>query len=297
VSELAGRQYGVVARGQLAELGLGPGAIEMRLARGRLHRVYQGVYAVGHSCLMAEGRWMAAVLAAGPGAALSHRAAGARWGIHRPAPAEVEVTSARRVCARPGVRFHRSSLPDDEVTTRDSVPVTTVPRTLFDLAAVISPGQLARAVNEAEIGRLWDPLSLQDLLERHPRRPGADAVRAVIDKPGATITRSELEDRFLGLVDRVGLPRPTTNVSLRLGRRWIEADCLWPDQRLIAELDGHATHATRAAFEDDRARDRALTAAGWRVIRITWRQLHEQPAALARDLRASLARAGGTRPE
>jgi len=170
----------------------------------------------------------------------------------------------------------------------EGIPVTTVPRTLFDLAAVIPLRQLNRAVNEAEIRRLWDPLSLDDLLERHPRRPGAAAIRAVLATPGAGITRNDLEDLFIDFVDRVGLPRPATNAPLQLPGFWIEPDCMWREQRLIVELDGRATHATRSAFENDRARDRALTAAGWRVIRITWRQLHDDAAALTRDLRASL---------
>jgi hypothetical protein len=169
-----------------------------------------------------------------------------------------------------------------------------VSRTLFDLAAVVSSGQLARAVKEAEVRRLWDALSLADLLERHPSRPGAAAIRAVIG-PGAGFTRSELEDRFLELVERSGLPRPATNVWLNLGGRWIEADCVWREQRLIVELDSRAFHDTAAAFESDRARDRAATAAGWRVIRITWAQLRDEPSAIARHLRAALE-AGGWAP-
>ena len=164
-----------------------------------------------------------------------------------------------------------------------------MPRTLFDLAAVVSPGQLSRAVNEAEIRRLWDALSLDDLLTRHPRRPGAAAIRALLAAPGAGITRSELEDLCLGLVDAARLPRPETNVWLHAAGSWIEVDCVWRKQRLIVELDGHATHSTRAAYEHDRARDRRLVAAGWRVMRLTWRQLHDQPEEVTRDLRASLA--------
>jgi hypothetical protein len=186
-------------------------------------------------------------------------------------------------------RFHRSSLPDDEITIKDGIPVTTAPRTLFDLAAVVSQGQLARAVNEAEIRRLWDPLSLPNLLERHRRRPGAAAIRALVATPGLRVTRSELEDRFLAFLARLGLPLPATNVSMRVGGGWIEADCVWHEERLIAELDGLTTHRTRAAFETDRTHDRTLTAAGWRVIRITWRQLHDDPEGLGRDLRVFLA--------
>jgi very-short-patch-repair endonuclease len=231
---------------------------------------------------------MAAVLAGGPGAVLSHGSAAAHWGI-RPDNPSIQVTSARRRRSRRGLSFYRSYLPQDEVTTHGGIPVTTVPRTLFDLAAVVAPGQLNRAVNEAEIRRLWDSLSLNDLLIRHPRRPGAAALRAVLATPGANITRSELEDRFLELLRRARLPLPETNVSLEVNGVWIEADCIWREQRLIVEVDGHATHATRSAFESDRARDRTLVAAGWRVMRVTWRQVHDEPAALTQDVRASLA--------
>jgi hypothetical protein len=232
---------------------------------------------------------MAAVLAGGAGSALSHRAAAAVWGMRATRGEQIEVTSPCQRRSRPSLRFHHSHLPSDEMTTRDGIPITTVPRTLFDLAGVVSLDQLRRAVNEVEIRRLWDPLSLQDLLTRHPRRPGAAAVRAVLETPGATITRSALEDRFLGFLDRTGLPRPATNVPLHLGDRWIEADCLWREQRVIVELDGYAIHRTRAAYEHDRARDRSLVAAGWRVMRITWRQLQQERFAVARDLRGLLA--------
>jgi very-short-patch-repair endonuclease/predicted transcriptional regulator of viral defense system len=289
IGELAGQQHGVVARTQLVAIGLGPSSIEMRLARRRLHRVHQGVYAVGHSCLSEKGRWMAAVLAGGPRAVLSHAPAGALWGIRPQGDLEVVVTGPRRVEPRRWMRFHRSSLPDDEITIKDGIPVTTAPRTLFDLAAVVSHGQLARAINEAEIRRLWDPLSLHDLLSRHPRRPGAAALRAVLATPGANITRSDLEDLFLRLLGAARLPRPETNVRIEVNGVWIEADCVWRQQRLVVELDSHTYHSTRASFESDRARDRALIAAGWRVMRITWRQLNDEPAALTRDVRASLA--------
>ena len=289
IADLAARQHGVVTRSQLAAIGLGRGAIQLRLARGRLHPLYRGVYAVGHTVLTNEGGWMAAVLAGGSGAVLSHRSAAAHWGIRPSDARNVEVTSARRRCSRPGLSFYRSYLPLDEVTTHAGIPVTTVPRTLLDLAAVVPPGQLNRAVNEAGIRRLWDPLSLPHLLERHPRRGGAAAIRAVIEHANAGITHSDLEDLFADFLDHWGLPRPRTNVWLHVAGGWIEADCVWQEHRLIVELDSHTYHATRSAFENDRARDRALIAAGWRVMRITWRHLQDEPEALTRDLRASLA--------
>ena len=186
------------------------------------------------------------------------------------------------------MRFHRVSLPADEVTVLDGIPVTTVPRTLFDLAAVLDTRQIERALNEADYLRLTDRLSLPDLLDRHPGRAGALNLRAALTarSAGATRTRSELEERFIRLVDRVGLARPKTNVQVPgVG----EVDCAWPGQRLVLELDSRAAHATPTAFEADRERDRVLQAAGWRVIRVTWRQLAGDRARVVEDLRALLA--------
>ena len=222
---------------------------------------------------------------------LSHRSAAALWGIRATARGRIEVTVSGRQHARPSIQVHDAQLAVDEVTTERGIPVTTPPRTLLDLAAVLDAGQVERAINEAEFHRLTDPTSLCVLLKRRPRRRGARAIRKILAAKslGATITRSELERRFLRFLDEAVLPRPRVNASLQVADHAIEADCLWLDQHLIAELDGHASHATTAGFERDRARDRALQADGWRVIRITWRQLHEEPAAVARDLERLLA--------
>jgi len=166
------------------------------------------------------------------------------------------------------------------VTVHHGIPTTTVPRTLLDLATVLTPHQLARAVNEAEVQRLTDPLSLNALLERYPRRPGVPALRALLGQRVA-VTRSELEKRFREFLIKAGLPLPETNAHIQVAGIWNEVDCLWRKHHLIVELDGHTTHGTTQAFEADRARDRILQAAGYRVIRITWRQLHESPAAVA----------------
>jgi len=290
IASLAAAQYGVVSRAQLIDLGVERGAIALRLERGRLHVIHRGVYGVGHRLLTRQGRWMAAVLAGGAGAVLSHRSAAAHWGVLPPSSREADVTVSRSLRCRRGLRFHHSRLPADEVTVRDGIPVTSTSRTLLDLAAVLNTEQLRRAAHEAEVRRLWDHVSLADLLARHPRRPGAAAVRAIVAAPDQGITRNRLERRFLAVLDRHGLPRPATNVAMHAGHHFIEPDCVWRRERVIVELDGHATHGTRASFEDDRARDRALVAAGWRVIRITWRQLRDEPAAVAGDVRAALAR-------
>jgi len=183
-----------------------------------------------------------------------------------------------------------TNLPADEITCLAAIPVTTVPRTLLDLATVLDHRGVERAMNEAEVKSYTDPLSLPALLARYPRRRGTAAIRDILTAAGlgSTLTRSELEERFLRFVARAGLPRPELNVPIALRGVFVEADCVWRRSRLIAELDGRAVHGTAAAFEHDRARDRALNAAGWRVIRITWRQLGGEARELAEDLGALL---------
>jgi Protein of unknown function (DUF559) len=286
IAAIAARQHGVIARIQLLRLGLGRRAIAHRIEQGRLHIVHRGVYAVGHARLTIQGRWMAAVLACGEGAVLSHRSAAMLWGIRRTERVLIEVTGPRTGRSRPGIERHRAELPADEVTVHNGIPTTTVPRTLLDLAAVLPTRQLTRAVNEAEVRRLWDPLSLSAVVGRHPGRRGVQAIRGVL--VSGQVTRGELEKRFREFLTDAGVPLPETNAHIQVDGLWYEVDCLWRSERVIVELDGRATHDTHAAFESDRARDRILQAAGFRVIRITWRQLHESPAAVAADLRALL---------
>jgi len=290
IADLAGRQHGVVARAQLVDLGLGRGAITRRLERGRLHRVHREVYAVGHRVLSRRGRWTAAVLAAGPGAVLSHRSAAALWGLRPFGPRRPEVTAVPRRRAGPGVEVHHTRLSYDEVTEQEGIAVTTASRTLLDLAAVLPRRQLERALQEAEVRRLGDLVSLERLLARHPRRRGTATLRCVIasGRAGENATRSDLEESFLALLERVGLARPEVNAPVEIAGRLIECDCVWRPQRLMVELDGHAAHGRRSAFEADRARDRALQAAGWRVVRVTWRQLHAEPATVTADMRELL---------
>jgi hypothetical protein len=234
---------------------------------------------------------MAAVLAAGRGAVLSHRSAAALWGIRPTDRSDIEVSAPRQL-RRPGIESHRVALPSDEVTEERGIPVTTPARTLFDLAGVLTPQQLERVVDQAEIRRLTSPTSLGALLARHPGRRGTAALKRILSEQqliGLTITKSDLENRFVALLDAHGLPRPSANriVELRDGETH-EADCLWPVHRLVAELDGFQTHGTRRAFEHDRERDRKLQVAGYRVVRITWRQLHDDADTVAGQLRALL---------
>jgi very-short-patch-repair endonuclease len=284
ISRLAERQHGVVSRSQLRKLGMGADAIDNRVKVGRLHVLYRGVYAVGHRVLTLHGRWMAGVIASGRSAVISHRAAAALWEIRPWTGVEVTVTHARR--PRRGIRLHYLPLRPDEVTTRRRIPVTTVPRTLLDLATVLRLEQLERIANEAEIQRHADCLSLADLVERHPRRHGIERARALVASLGAgeTVHRSELETRFREFLRARLLPPPVANDRV-LG---IECDCVWREQRVIVELDGRAVHRTALAFERDRERDRLLQAAGWRVVRITWKQLTRDGDVVARDLRSIL---------
>jgi hypothetical protein len=274
-----------VSRAQLLALGLGHGAIDHRVARGLLHPVHRGVYAVGHGALSRHGLWMAAVLAAGPGAVLSHRSAAALWAIRDTQRVRPEVTVARRRNLS-GVDTHRIALPADEVTTHHGIPVTTPARTLLDLAEQLTVQGLERAVHEAEYRRLTSPLSLDAVLTRHQGRRGTAALKKIVDQGrlGKTITRSELEERFLAFLDAHELPRPLVNEPIGP----YTVDALWPGSRLVVELDGRGAHETTRAFEEDRRRDRDLVTKGYRVIRITWRQLHSDGAAIATQLRTLL---------
>jgi len=254
IGRLAERQHGVVARRQLLAAGLTREAIAHRTRVGRLSCLHRGVYAVGHRLLSPEARWMAAVLAAGPKAVLSHRSAAALWGIRPCRGGNVDVTTSSSRRQRPGITWHVANLPADEITSLAAIPVTTVPRTLLDLAAVLDQRGIERALNQAEVRRYVDHLSLPALLERYPRRRGAGTIRVILAAGGVgtTLTRSELEERFLRLVVNRGLPQPELNVPIAVRGRFVEVDCLWHRSRVIAELDGRAVHGTAAAFERDR---------------------------------------------
>jgi very-short-patch-repair endonuclease len=288
---LAHAQHGVVGRQQLLVAGVGRRAIGDRLRRGALHRICIGAYAVGHPSVSLEGRWMAAVLSMGPRAVLSHRTAAELWGMARRSSRAIEVTRPTHARRRANIVPHISALPDDERAVVAGIPVTSVPRTILDFAATEPEREVERVLNEAEVRGLTDPLSVPDLLERYPRRRGSAVLRRLLadEVQAAGITRSALEEGFVALLDAHGLPRPRFNADLAVAGRFISVDCLWPEERLIVELDGRATHGTAKAFESDRERDRILLVDGWRVVRVTWRQLRDREAAIAVDLRSALA--------
>lgn len=200
--------------------------------------------------------------------------------------------------SRGGIRRHSSALPADEVTTAGGIPVTTVPRTLFDLAAVEPAIAVESALRESEYLRLGDRLSLPDLLDRYPGRRGSRAIRACLarraEHPGRV--RSPLEERFLPFLRRHRLPPPRLNAWISLGDRRFQVDCLWPESRQIVEVDGYESHRTMTAFREDRARDRLLRVAGYGVTRIVWAQLGEEPEAIAADLRVLLSPSAAASP-
>jgi very-short-patch-repair endonuclease len=292
IARLAKRQYGVVGRRQLLDLGLGEDAIQHRLSSGRLHLLHKGAYAVGHRVIPREGRWMAAVLASGPEAVLSHWSAAALWMIRPNSRSIIDVTCAHKSRTWKRIRRHHKALPADEVTTEEGIPVTTVPRTILDLAATEDADVIANLLRESEFLELSDRLSLPVLLERYPGRRGIRKVRLALERleeepPGRK--RSPLEERFSPFLRRYRLPLPRYNDQLLVAGKRYEVDCHWPELRQIVELDGWQGHRTRTAFREDRARDRRLAVAGYSVTHITWNQLEDEPAAVAADLRVLLA--------
>jgi very-short-patch-repair endonuclease len=183
----------------------------------------------------------------------------------------------------------------DEVRCVDGIPVSSVPRTLFDIAAITNRRQVEKAFNEVEVRGLTDRLSVPDLLARYPGRRGSATLKAILVEADQVrgVTREELEERFVTVLAGTDLPRPRRNVDLAVGGRFFEIDCLWPEQRLAVELDGRATHGTARAFEGDREKDRLLLVEGWRMVRITWRQLRDDAPAVVADLRRLLRQRAG----
>jgi very-short-patch-repair endonuclease len=290
IAELARRQHGMVARGQLCEMGMGEGAIEGRVRRGQLHPFHRGVYKVGYRRICRTGEWMAAVLASGADAFLSHRSAARLWRLMPPGAEWAEVTCAPpRRARRNGIVCHEGVIAEDERRVVDEIPVTSPFRTIFDLAAVLDLRELERVFHEAEVRELRDRVSLPMLLERYPGRRGARNLRVILgsDEP-VGITRNDFEEAFLALLDAYGLPRPRMNADLAVRGRFFEIDALWERERFAVELDSRSVHGTTKRFESDRQRDRILVAEDWRTMRVTWRQLQEEPAAIAGDLRLAL---------
>lgn len=285
---LVGAQHGVVARRQLIDLGASPKWVEHRLRIGRLHRTpYRGVYAVGRPALTTAGRWMAAVLACGPNAWLSHISAAELWRIVRESrwhpvpttPIHVSV-GANAVRHTAGIRTHRTrSLAGADVTVHDGIPVTTPIRTLIDLATVLEPERLEAAVNEACVLDLTDPDSLRAELERRRGQRGVPALRALLERDTFRLTDSELERRFLRIVRRAGLPLPETQRKLA-GR----VDFHWPQLDLVAETDGWRYHRTPAQQARDNRRMQAHLRAGRSAVRFSHHEIRYEAGRVERTL-------------
>jgi hypothetical protein len=287
VSRIVDVQHGVIARAQLLELGFSRHAIQHCVARGRLHLVSSGVYVVGRPELTRHGRWMAAVLACGPGAMLSHGSAAALWRIGsewRETEVTVRTASPRR---RRGLRVRRRpTLADRHVAEREGVPVTGLVQTLVDLAAVMKRPAVERAVNEADRLNLIDPPTLRRHLEVHRWEPGVRPLRAMLDRRTFRLTRDELERRFMPLATQAGLPLPLT-------KHWVngyEVDFYWPDLAFVVETDGLRYHRTPAEQARDRERDQAHTAAGMTQLRFTHEQVYYEPEHVLLVLRATAQR-------
>ena len=288
IAALSTQQKGLLTRRQLLGLGVTPSAIDHRLKAGRLVPIFRGVYFTGHGPLPERARELAATLAYVPHGLVSRRSAAVLWLLIQPAPAHpIDVTVPRgRGEGQAGIRLHHvRELHRDEVRRLDGIPVTTPARTLLDLAGDLRLRQLEQALAEAQARRLVSRPHLLHLLDRYRGRPGTPALRHVVGGGTPALTHSEAEERLLALVRRAGLPEPAVNA--RVGR--YEVDFLWREQRLIVEIDDFAFHSSRTAFERDRARDAALQAEGWRVVRFTWRRLVEEPERLVAMIAALLA--------
>jgi very-short-patch-repair endonuclease len=299
ISEVAERQHGVVGLDEFRAVKLSAAAVRKRARSGRLHQVHQGVYAIGHRHLTTEGRWMAAVLACGPGAVLSHRSAAALVGLRPDRRTSIDVIAPNRRGRSPkGVDAHRdgSLMPADR-TALYGIPCTTVERTLLDLAGTLPVWELRKALAEAEVLRVLDLAALRGLIRRSRGRRGVARLRLLLDEldPATKRTRSELERLFLRMCTRAELPRPEVNARLDVGDGYLEADFLWRNAGLIVEADSRRFHDTNSAFDHDRRREQRLQLAGWRVSRCTWLQVESEPHRLAATIRALLAQSNPRR--
>lgn len=283
VARIAGRQDNVISRDQLLGAGLGRGAIAHRVKVGTIQRLHSSVYLLGAAPPTPIARARAAAIACGEDAVVSHRSAAELLGLLPHSGGAVDVTVAgRNVAARSGVRRHRvARLHGQDVTTVQGIPVTSIARTICDLAATESRDEVMHAFQEALYRRAVTPRGLAGVLAREPKRKGAPVIQSLIADP--RMTRSERERMLLKLIDQAQLPKPVSNVQLH-GHL---VDVFWPEERLIVEFDGWGAHGHRLAFDKDRKRDQKLVAAGYRVIRVTDRQLTEEPlAVLARIAQA-----------
>jgi predicted transcriptional regulator of viral defense system len=294
IADLVERQHGVVSRRQLRALGLSEAGITARAQSAHLHRLFRGTFAVGHRAIGRHGYLLAAVLASGEGAVLSHGSAAELLGLWDKRPDCFDVIAPRRAGRKiEGIRWHNVLRPTStEIVIRDGIPCTTVSRTIIDMAGRTGPKTLHRLVEQAAVLRQLDIREVDRILSRGRRR-GAPWLRIVLepwrtDDEWKPRLRSPLEAKLLPALLAAGVPRPHCNVKLRLDGEKVEIDLLWEEQRLAIETDGEETHGTRGAFQSDRRRDQLLLANGYRVARVTWRQAEEETVAVVERIKRML---------
>ena len=285
LARLAQPQRGLATRVQLLAIGFSPTEIQGRIERGLLHPVHRGVYRVGHTAPLEFAAEMAAVLACGSRTALSGRSGAYVWALLPRPQGPVQVSGMVRR-ERPGIRARRVPLRRSEVTRCRGIPITSVARTVVDLASELEPLQLESVVAEVKRRRLASRRDLEASAELVGGRRGAARLRELLAREqDPALTRSDTEKRLLRLVRAAGLPAPDHNVPFAT----YELDTVWRDARLVVELDGYEFHRTRDAFERDRARDAELQASGFAVLRFTWRQVRYQPELVLARLARTLA--------
>lgn len=291
LAELARRQHGVVSIRQLRQrLGYSRDAVEWMVAAGRLHRLHRGVFAVGHTDLSTYGHCLAAVLACGPRALLSHYSAAWLWGLTATQPVPIHVTTPVQRGGRPPIRLHRSrTLNPADRALEKNIPVTSVARTLLDQASFVDERRLRKLLKRSEELRLFDLAAVHDVLERNKGHRGNKRLRrALVIYEPPPFTRSEFEAQFYEAVLAVGLPTPRVNFNVA----GMELDLYWPDHRFAVELDLFETHGTRESFEEDRVRREELLLHGIEVINVTGTRFAREPNAVLARLRALLAGRG-----
>lgn len=289
---IADVQHGLVTGAQLTAIGISSGAVHHWVLGGRLHRIHRGVFALGHPRLGQRSRWLAAVLACGGGAVLSHRAAAALLGIRPGAGNLIDVTApGRSGRTRAGIRIHRGDqLRSGEIEIVDRIPCTTVSRTIVDLATCLSPTDLEYSIHRAQAKGWLDRDAIAAVIEHLPRRRGNGELRKLLrlNARDEDSVRSGNERRFRRLLRESGLPKPVGNHWIPLDGHpagGVEVDFAWPELRLVVEIDSAVFHSTDRAVTNDPRRDRALLLAGWRVVRFTDRDLEEEPERVLREMR------------
>jgi len=291
IARLAHDQWTMITLPQLRSLGLGNRAVSKRVAAGRLHRRYRGVYSVGHDITPWQGHFMAAVLACGEGAVASHEAAARVHGLLESA-GRLHVTVPGRRVRIAGIDAHETNrLEPCDITIEDRIPCTSVARTIVDVAERGDRRRTERMMDRAEQLRIFDLVAIQRVLDRGGGRSGTRLVRSLLGIESGGLTRNELEERFFAICESAGLPRPHVNLPIVLhdGGPHVVADFAWPELQLIVETDGWTSHGTKLAFVADRRRDRRLKLARWNVIRFAREEVEYEPGCVAGELGTHIA--------